>query len=48
MSTTTEDLQRSAWRELYEMLSAEIEPDCETPASESTITSAVSTDEFGS
>ena len=30
MSTTTEDLQRSAWRELYEMLSAEIEPERET------------------
>ncbi len=27
MGTTTEDLQRSAWRELYEMLSSEIELD---------------------
>ncbi len=29
MSTTTEDLQRRAWRELYEMLSADIELDGE-------------------
>lgn len=27
MATTTEDLQRSAWRELYEMLSSDIEVD---------------------
>lgn len=46
MGATTEDLQRSAWRELYEMLSADIDPDSEATICESVEVSAVASDEF--
>ena len=46
MGATTEDLQRSAWRELYEMLSADIEPNSEATGYEAVAVSAEASDEF--